>query len=124
MKRSANLWLFWTPRILWVLFAIFVSLFALDVFDESYGFWGTILALLIHLIPTGIILMALIIAWRWEWAGILFIALAAFDLIQYGRGRYSSFHAMICGLLVFIGILFIASWFVGSRDKRASEATG
>jgi len=36
---------------------------------RGYGFWETILALLIHLVPTGLVLVALAIAWRWDWAG-------------------------------------------------------
>jgi hypothetical protein len=31
--------------ILCILFAVFLSLFALDVFDEHLGFWKTLLAL-------------------------------------------------------------------------------
>jgi len=41
--------LFWTPRLACLGFAIFLSLFALDVFSEGNGFWKTILGLLIHL---------------------------------------------------------------------------
>ena len=44
MKRPVKRTLFWAPRILCILFAVFVSLFALDVFGEGYGFWETILA--------------------------------------------------------------------------------
>lgn len=54
--------LFWTPRILCLLFAVFLSLFALDVFTEGYGFWKSILALLIHLIPTWIVLVILAVS--------------------------------------------------------------
>jgi hypothetical protein len=57
------------PRILAILFAAFLSVFALDVFGEGYWFWGTIRALFMHLIPTMIVLAALIIAWRWEGVG-------------------------------------------------------
>ena len=61
--------LHWTPRILALLFAVFLSLFALDVFGEGYGFWKTILALVMHLIPTGIVLAVLAVSWRWQWLG-------------------------------------------------------
>jgi len=77
--------LFWSPRILCLLFAAFISIFAADAFGEGYGFWKTILALLIHLIPTGIILVILAISWRWEWVGgILFIALGALSELVLG----------------------------------------
>ena len=76
MKTPLKQLLFWTPRILCFLFAAFISTFAADVFGEGYGFWKTILALLIHLIPTWIVLVILAISWRWEWVGgILFTAL-------------------------------------------------
>ena len=75
--------LYWTPRLLCILFAIFISLFALDVLGEGYGFWGTILKLLMHLIPTGIFLIVLAITWRWEWVGgILFPALGVLYMIS------------------------------------------
>ena len=83
VKKSLKQVVFWMPRILCVLFAVFISLFALDVFGMGYGFWGTIVALLMHLVPTVIILIALAIAWRWEWIGaILFVALGVWYVIM------------------------------------------
>ena len=58
--------LFWAPKILCILFAVFASLFALDVFDLGMGFGKTMFALLMHLIPVFGIVIVLIIAWRWE----------------------------------------------------------
>jgi hypothetical protein len=66
MKLPLKRILVWTPRILGILFALFVSIFALDVFGAGYGFWETILALLIHLVPVSILLIGLAIAWRWS----------------------------------------------------------
>ena len=89
MNKSVKRVVFWLPRILCLLFAVFISLFALDVFGEGYGFWETIVAFLIHLIPTGLILIALAIAWRWEWIGaILFAA-----VLGVGSGFYPSLRA-------------------------------
>ena len=51
MKLSDAQIFWWTPRVLACLFAIFVSLFALEVFGVGYGFWETSLAYLIHLVP-------------------------------------------------------------------------
>ncbi len=74
MRQFLKQLLYWTPRGLGLLFALFVSLFALDVFGQGYGFWGTVGALLIHLIPVYVLLLALAIGWRWEWAGALLFA--------------------------------------------------
>ena len=111
MNRSAKQALFWAPRILCILFAVFLSIFALDVFGEDYGFWETVLALLIHLIPVYIVVIILVIAWRWEWVGaFLFIALALFYLIwSWGRFHWSA-YAAISGPLCLLGILFLINW--------------
>ena len=111
MKKSLKQWLVWMPRILGILFAILLSLFALDVFGEGHGFWKTILALLIHLIPTGIVLVALAIAWRWEWAGaLLFIGLGALYLVMAGGRFHWSVCVMISGPLFLVGGLFLLNW--------------
>lgn len=103
--------LLWTPRILGIMFAAFISIFALDVFGEGYGLWKTVLALLLHLIPTGIILVVLALSWRWEWVGgALFVALAALYLIAFwGRFHWSA-YLVISGSLFLIGILFLINW--------------
>ena len=111
MKRPVKRLLFWTPRILCILFAVFVSLFALDVFGEGYGFWGTMLALLMHLIPTFVILIVLAISWRWEWVGgIMFIALGVLYLVMsWGRFHWSA-YLLISGPLFLVGVLFLINW--------------
>ena len=116
MNSGAKRVLFWIPRILCILFAIFLSVFALDVFSEGYGFWETILALLIHLVPVYIVIIVLVIAWRWEWVGaILFIALALLYLV-WSRGRFHwSVYLVISGTLALVGVLFLFNWIYRSQ---------
>ena len=59
MNPTVNKLLFWSPRVLGILIAIFVSLFALDVFAEGSSSWEIVVALAMHLIPTFVILIAL-----------------------------------------------------------------
>jgi len=106
--------LFWAPRVLSILFAVFVGLFALDVFSERYGFWKTILALLIHLLPSGIILGILAISWLWEWAaGGLFLGLAA--LYIYSARAHWDWCLVIGGPLILVGALFLIDWRVRAQ---------
>ncbi len=116
MNTSLNRLLFWAPRILCLLFAGFLGIFAADVFGADYGFWKTMLALLIHLIPTWLMLIVLAIAWRWERVGgILLIGLGAFYLFAFhGRFHWSA-YLCISGPLFLGGILFFLSWL--SRRK-------
>ena len=114
MTRSTKQLLFWIPRLLTVLFAVFISLFAFDVFESGYSFWETVLALLIHLIPTGIVLLILLIAWRWEWVGtVLFIGLGLLYLLGTPNQHWSA-HLLISGPLFVIGSLFLANWWYKS----------
>ena len=108
--------LLWSPRILGILFAIFLSLFSLDVFSEGYSFGETILALLIHLIPTYLVVISLAIAWRWECIGsILFIALASAYLASSSGESW-----IISGLLFLIAILFLVNWMCRAQLKAKS----
>ncbi len=111
MSVLAKKLLFWCPRILCLLFALFLSLFALDVFGEHYGFWKTILALFMHLIPTWIVLVVLVLSWRWAWiGGVLFPALGALYLITaWGRFHWSAYVG-ISGPLFLLGLLFLSNW--------------
>jgi hypothetical protein len=110
MSRNTARLLFWSPRILSIAFAVFVSLFALDVFREGLGWWGTIVALVMHLIPAGIVLGALVLAWRWEWTGaVLYVAAA----VAYGvrtLPRHPSWFVAIAGPLLVISAMFLLNW--------------
>lgn len=105
MKRAR----FWTPRILGILFAVFISLFALDVFGEGYAFWETMVALLMHLIPTDLIVIVLVVAWRWERiGGVLFLALGALFFAWFGRPFEWGTLLLLTGMPLLLGVLFLA----------------
>jgi hypothetical protein len=97
--------------VLGIFFALFVSMFALDVFGAGYGFWETILALLIHLVPVYLILLALAIAWRWEWAGgMLFVGLGLlYIIIAWGQFPWVA-YLVIAGPAFLVGALFLIDW--------------
>ncbi len=103
--------LFWAPRLLCLLFAAFISIFALDVFEEGFGGWKTALALVMHLIPTFLVLLVLAISWRWEWVGaLLFTGLAiCYVALFWGRFRWPT-YALISGPLCLLGVLFLLNW--------------
>ena len=111
MNTSTKRVLFWAPRILCILFALFLSLFALDVFDLGLGLGETMLALLMHLVPVFVVVIVLVIAWKWEWVGaVLFAALAVFYVV-WTRGQFHwSAYLVISGPLVVISVLFLFNW--------------
>ena len=107
MKKKLKL-LYWTPRILAVLFAVFISLFALDVFGE-YTFPEVLVALFMHLIPTYLLIIATIIAWKKErLGGIIFLALGLFYIVITCT-KINSIPNPLSGPMIVIGILFLIS---------------
>lgn len=110
MNKNLRSILFWTPRIAGILFILFLSLFALDVFDMRLNFWGTLLALLMHLIPSIVLTIALVLAWKWEWVGALaFLGWPVWYLIA-ARGFHWSVYVILAGIPALIGLLFLAGW--------------
>jgi hypothetical protein len=111
MAQPLKRLLFWTPRIMAILFALFLSIFALDVFGEGYSLWQTILALFMHLIPVYILLIALALAWRWEWVGaVVFIGFSVWYLMTTGGQFPWSVYLIVAGPPLLIGVLFLLNW--------------
>jgi len=110
MKTGEKI-LYWSPRVLGIAFAALISLFALDVFGEGYGFWGTIWALLMHMVPTFLVVGALLTGWRWEWpGGVAFIGLAVFYMIMFKDREDWLTYILIPGPVALIGLLFLINW--------------
>lgn len=103
--------LYWAPRVLGILFALFVSIFALDVFGVGYGFWETVIALFMHLIPVFLLLIGLAIAWRWEWVGaVVFLGFSLWYLVTFGGQFLWSVYLLMVGPPLVIGMLFLFNW--------------
>jgi hypothetical protein len=64
MSALSKRTLYWAPRALSIAFVAFLSLFAMDVFEEHAGFWRTVQALAMHLIPCLVLIAVLILSWR------------------------------------------------------------
>lgn len=113
--------LIWAPRVLALLFAGFISLFALDVFDAGYTAWETAVALFMHLIPTWLILIALALGWKWAWAGAAgFWGLGLFYIVISRGDMHWSAYLVIVGPAVLVGALFLVDWIYRDRLYAAT----
>ncbi len=112
MNKTLKQILFWAPRVAGILFVLFISLFAFDVFGEGLGFWGTLLALFMHLLPSILLAIAIYIAWKREWVGALLFIGWAIWYVAFFRDRDFpwSVYAIIAGIPAVIGLLFLADW--------------
>jgi hypothetical protein len=118
MSNLSKRVLFWTPRALSIVFIAFLSLFALDVFDGRHSLWEMMLAFLIHQIPAFVLIVALILAWRWEWIGAVLFGAAGLFYIVWVLFIQTHMHPamrpivilMIAGPALAISGLFLANW--------------
>jgi len=96
------------PRILAILYIAFISIFALDVFEEGYGFWGTMLALFMHLIPSFLLIACLVFAWkRPKIGGAVFMVMGVVFTLFFRTYQMLGSFLMISLPLLIIGTLFI-----------------
>ena len=63
---KGNIYLTWTLRILLMIMIVLFALFSMDVFEGEQGFWDTTVAFLMHNIPSFVMIIILIIAWKRE----------------------------------------------------------
>ncbi len=124
MDKKINKFIYWTPRIASIIFLLFLAMFSLDIFDANYDFWGTVVGLFMHNIPVFILLIILIISWKYEivggiafiLAGLLYIGLLAMK--QPFQWYYLSWSlSIIAGPAFLIGILFIINWLKKQSGK-------
>jgi hypothetical protein len=117
MGENINKYLYWTPRVLSIIFILFLAMFSLDVFSPDLTFWQIALGLFMHNIPVFLLTAILIISWKREivggivfiLAGLLYIGmlLANPQLEWYTL----SWSIVIAGPAFLIGTLFLITWF-------------
>ena len=108
----------WTARIMTMAFAALISIFAMDVFGEGYGFWQTILALFMHLIPTFFIILVLAFSWKWELVGGIIFPLLGLAYIILAWGKFALVaYLFISGPLFILGILYTIGWYLKKSSK-------
>jgi hypothetical protein len=92
--------LFWITRFLAVLFICFITIFAFDTPIFSIGF-------LIHLIPTFILIITTLIAWKnGKIGGIIFIVLFLISILFFNSYKNISNFLIVSFPLLIIGLLF------------------
>jgi hypothetical protein len=128
MKTSTKV-LHWTPRILCILAILFVSLFALDSFSSERTFWQNIAALMMHLIPSFVLLAVLIVAWKWEKAGgiiltIIGLAFSIFIFIFNLKRTHSVATSLLIALILCIPFVLAGILFIRSHFRKKEELSG
>lgn len=106
-ERSLKI-LFWAPRVLGIVFIMFLAIFALDVFEPGKSINYYVVALLMHLVPNFILTALLFIAWKHEKVGGIAITLIAVCFTLFFKTYREPMSFILISLPVFtIGLLFL-----------------
>ncbi|MFH0978868.1 MAG: hypothetical protein V1837_06225 [Candidatus Woesearchaeota archaeon] len=117
MKPKVSKYLYWTPRILSIVFILFLAMFSLDVFSPGLSFWQIVLGLFMHNIPTLFLLAILIVSWKYEIVGaIAFMLAGLFYIVMLLMNPQFEWYMLswsvtIAGPAFLIGILFALGWY-------------
>ena len=132
MKNSIKIF-HWTPRILCIIAILFVSMFAFDSFDPKLTIWQQIVGFLIHLIPSFILIIFLVIAWKWELTGGILLAVMGLGftpkvfILNYNMNHSVwvslGIIAMITLPFFIIGGLFILSHYLKKKQINPDPGT-
>ncbi len=106
MKRVKNLPIhIWPARLAGMAMALFLALFALDPFDAGGSLRNKVLHMLLHLWPSGLLVLSIVLAWRRPMVGIL-----AFLVLACGYAVWAWEHPqwvlVISGPLVVVALLY------------------
>ncbi len=102
----------WAPRIAAVLIILFTGLFSLDVFGEGLTPLQTLVAFLMHNLPSISMLLLLAFAWKRPVVGFwAFLVVAAAFVIFFVRSFYAITNLLLFVFpLLLVAFLFYADW--------------
>ena len=120
MNKKTMKIVYWLPRIMSIIFILFLAMFSLDVFGNGYSLWETIVGLFMHNILSMILSVIVIISWKHELvgaigftlAGIAYIAMLGVSAIANNQFEYYmiAWALQIAGPAFLVGALFLVNW--------------
>lgn len=121
MKKVVSSSLFWLPRILGILFALFLALFVLEAAEAAPTVSDRLLAAAVELIPAVVVAFVLAVAWHWERTGGTLFAILAIFYIASVKGFPTSTYILISGPLALIGLCFWIHSLVEAHTMRQHD---
>lgn len=106
-------WVHYLPRIAGILIAVFISLFAMDVFEMEGSFWQLMGAFILHALPALVLLAFVAVAWKWPVVGFVGFTAGALYFLRYVVffDNYSAGNFLLFTLpLAIVALLFYADW--------------
>jgi hypothetical protein len=118
----------WIPRIFSILAILFISIFAADSFAPELTLWQQITGFIMHLVPSFVLLLILIVSWKRELlGGIIFIVLGIIFTPIIFSMNFQNNHSLGISLsvvsvitipFIIIGVLFLISHFRRKKQLK------
>jgi hypothetical protein len=100
-------------------FALFLVIFSFDVFGEGKSAAETVIAFIIHNIPSMALGLLVFVAWRREWIGALTCLVLAMAYLLWSWGRFPvSVYFIMTGPLIIVAALYGANWRLRHRSSN------
>ena len=123
----------WTARVICMLAIAFVMMFSADCFGGNVKLSEQLLCFFMHNIPSFILIIWLLIAWKWEFiGGLTFVFMGLLASLFVFNLNYNRNHSvwmslsiilMITFPFVVVGILFLVSDWL-KKKQAANKASG
>ena len=113
--------LYWVPRILTVIALFLMLMFSLDVFDGNETMGRKLLGFLMHNIPVLILIVILIISWKWEFiGGIFFIVAFIVSCFFFHSFSGNPWSLAVTSPFLLTGILFILHHYLYGKKSESA----
>jgi hypothetical protein len=129
--KSSNGIFRWMPRVICILAIALISLFAFDAFSEGRSFLQNMGSLFLHLLPSFILIVFLVVSWKRELiGGILFLVTGIVVSPFVYNLNFQRTHSVGASLgvillmtlpIIVVGVLFILSHFMNKRDRAVEN---
>lgn len=107
-----------TARLLMLLYAGFISIFALDVFEEPAGSLQSTVGLILHLLPTLLILGLVLVSRKNDLFSAISYTLLGLFYIWWAWGRFPfSTYLIIAGPVLLSGLMHGYCWTAARKEK-------
>lgn len=94
-----------------VLYAVALLIFAADVFNHEQNIAQTFYDILLHLLPTAVVLLIVVVAYNRPLIGaIIYLVLGLMYIITGWASMHWSAHILIAGPLLLLSVLYITAW--------------
>jgi hypothetical protein len=94
-----------------VLYAVALLIFAADVFNHEQNIAQTFYDILLHLLPTAVVLFIVVVAYNRPLIGaIIYLVLGLMYIITGWASMHWSAHVLIAGPLFLLSALYITDW--------------